>query len=204
MNRSLFKTFSLITILALMLAALPVRSVQAAGSVSITTLGVPYNQNFDSLANSGTPAWTNDSTLPGWYLSTDATPSVTSYMVGTGTSTNGGFYSFGASSSTERALGGLGSNSYYGGSGTGKGYIGVILQNQTGGTITTLSVSYTGEQWRNGNNTAIHSLTFAYAVSASLPSLTASGTAVPALDFAGPIHTTTAGALDGNAAASQG
>jgi predicted extracellular nuclease len=201
MNKALYKAFSLVIILALMFMAVPVKQAQAVGG--ITQLGFPYTQNFDSLANTGTPPWINDSTLSGWFLSTDSNSSVTSYLVGTGSGTTGGFYSFGASSNTERALGGLGSNAYYGASGVGKGYIGWILQNQTGATITTLTVSYTGEQWRNGGNTAVQSLTFAYATSASPLNLTDPGTAVPALDFASPIHTSTATALDGNAAANR-
>jgi hypothetical protein len=187
MYKSLYKMFSVVTILALMLMALPMGSAKAVGS--IVTLGVPYTENFDSLASSGTPAWANDSTLPGWFLSTDATPSVTSYLVGNGSVTTGGFYSFGAVSSTDRALGGLGSNTYYGASGVGLGYIGLILQNQTGATINEMSVSYVGEQWRNGGNTAIQSLNFSYVVSSSLPNLTDPGTAVSALNFASPIHT---------------
>lgn len=197
MKIHLSKVFSLVTILALMLMALPVQSAQAAtGSVVLTASG--YTQYFDSLANGGSPTWANDSTLPGWYLGTDATPSVTTYLVGTGTGTTGGFYSFGSSLATDRALGGLGSNGYYGASGVGKGYMGVVLQNQTGANIDTLTISYTGEQWRDGGNTTAQSLTFSYVISASLPSLTASGTTVSALNFTGPIHTSTAAALNGN------
>src|SRR5258706_3824536 len=186
MNKSLFKAFSIVTILALMLMALPMQSVDAAGTISLTAAG--YTQNFDSLANSGSPTWANDSTLPGWYLSTDATPSVTNYIVGTGSGTTGGFYSFGSASATDRALGGLGSNGYYDASGVGKGYMGVVLQNQTGANIDTLTISYTGEQWRNGGNATAQSLAFSYVISSSLPALTASGTSVSALTFTNPIH----------------
>ena len=69
MNKSLFKVFSLITILALVLMALPVQSAQAlgggSGSVSLTTLGSASTQNFDTLATTGT---TNNLTINGWYL----------------------------------------------------------------------------------------------------------------------------------------
>lgn len=192
------------SILALVATVLPgqARSVRAAGAVPLTATA--YTQNFDTLANSGSSAaWTNDSTLPGWYLGTDANPTVTSYLVGTGSGTTGGLYSFGSASATDRALGGLGSNTYYGASGVGKGYIGLVLQNQTGANISALNVAYTGEQWRNGGNTSVQSLTFSYAIAPSIPALTAAGTAFPALDFASPIHTSTAGALDGNAAANR-
>lgn len=203
MNKSLFKVFSLVTILALVLAAVPLQSVKAAGSVALTASG--YSQNFDSLANSGSSAsWTNDSTLPGWYLGTDATPTVTSYNVSTGTGTAGAFYSFGSTTAlTDRALGGIGSNAYYGTSGVGKGYMGIVLQNQTGANIDTLTISYTGEQWRNNSNTSAQSLTFSYVISSSIPALAASGTSVSALAFTSPIHTSASAALDGNATANR-
>ena len=197
MKQAVSKIFTLIFTLTFILGFLPGQTPAAlAAPIPLTPSSLTYSQNFDSLANSGSPAWTNDSTLEGWYLGTDAIPVVSTYLVGTGSGTAGGFYSFGSSGSTDRALGGLGSNSYYGGSGVGKGYIGLILQNQTGADINTLSVSYTGEQWRGGN-TSVQSLTFSYVVSSSLPTLTDSGTAYPALDFASPINTS-AGALDGN------
>ncbi len=204
MNANKRIILNLLVAIAVVGGLVAITSKPARAEVSITYLGTPYTQNFDSLANSGTSAtWTNDSTLLGWYLSTDATPSVTSYLVGTGSGTTGGFYSFGDSSSPERALGGMGSNTYYGASGVGKGYIGLVLQNQTGATINALSISYTGEQWRNGGNTAVQSLTFSYVINSSIPNLTDEGTAVPALDFASPIHTSTSGVLDGNAAANR-
>jgi len=40
----------------------------AGAQVSLTTLGTPYTQNFDSLLTTGTAnPWTDDSTLAGWY-----------------------------------------------------------------------------------------------------------------------------------------
>jgi len=199
MNKTMPKFFAVAIVLAMVFSFLPkqTHSVQAA-PIPISLNGI-YTQNFDSLSNSGSPTWTNDSTLPGWYLGTDANPTATSYLVGTGSGTTGAFYSFGLAAS-DRALGALGSNSYYGASGVGKGYMGLVLQNQTGANISALSISYTGEQWRNGGNTSAQSLTFSYVIASSLPALTATGTAFPALDFASPIHTSTAGALDGNAA----
>ena len=38
------------------------------------------------------------------------------------------------------------------------------LTNDTGGTITSLDISYVGEQWRNGGNATAHTLTFQYQV----------------------------------------
>ena len=155
------------------------------------SLSLPYMQDFNTLATSGTGnAWTDDSTLSGWY----ATRSI--YIADSGSSQTGALYSFGSSSAADRALGALSSNA------TGDIYYGVKLINDTAQTINVITVTYTGEQWRNGGNTAVQTTFFAYQVDAA--SLTAGPwTDVPALDFASPIHTATAGALDGNAAANQ-
>ena len=205
MKQFMPKFLTIAVVLSMVFSFLPGQTRFVLAAPIPIALNGTYTQNFDSLANSsGTSAsWTDDITLPGWYLRTDANTTVASYLVGIGNGTTGAFYSFGSSGSTDRALGGLGSNTYYGASGVGKGYIGLVLQNQTGANISALNIAYTGEQWRNGGNTSIQSLTFSYVISSSVPALTASGTAFPALDFASPIHTSTAGALDGNAAANR-
>ena len=67
MKKSLFKAFSVIAILALMLMAVPMGSAVAlgggSGSISLTTLGTAYTQDFNTLANTGT---TNNLTINGW------------------------------------------------------------------------------------------------------------------------------------------
>ena len=167
---------------------------------SITAAGVPLTEDFDTLASTGTGiAWTNNSTISGWW-STRPT-----YNSGTGSSNAGALYSFGvagAGPAADRALGTVAS------SGTGTIFLAARLTNSTGGTITSLAISYVGEQWRNGGNTAAHTLTFQYQVAdpgvitgANAP---ATGwTTVPALSFTGPVATATASALDGNAAANR-
>src|SRR6185295_17982194 len=82
------------------------------------------------------------------------------------------------------------------------------LTNNTGGTITSLDISYVGEQWRNGGNTTAHTLTFQYQVAspgviAGANSPTGGWTTVPTLSFTGPVAAATAAALDGNAAANR-
>src|SRR5262245_54243514 len=164
---------------------------------SINTLGVALTENFDSLAQSGTGiAWTDNSTIPGWY-STRAT-----YNSGTGSSNTGALYSFGVAGInpvTDRALGSVASG------GTGTVFQAARLTNNTGGAITSLDISYVGEQWRNGGNATAHVLTFQYQVAdsgvitgANTP---ASGwTTFSPLSFTGPVTGSTAAALDGNAA----
>lgn len=64
--------------------------------------------------------------------------------------------------------------------------------------MTTILVTYDGEQWRNGGNTSPHSLTFDYRVGPSVALTDPGYTAESSLDFTGPIATATAAALDGN------
>src|ERR1043165_7717035 len=74
-----------------------------AGSVSLSTNGSAYTQDFDTLANAGTSG-----TLPtGWYFDETGTNANTLYTAGTGSANSGDTYSFGASGSSERAFGTL-------------------------------------------------------------------------------------------------
>jgi uncharacterized protein len=173
---------------------------------SITTLESPLTENFDTLASTGTGiAWTDNSTIAGWYSSR------TTYNTGTGSSNTGALYSFGVAGTnpvTDRALGDVGSG------GTGTVLWGARFVNNTGNTITSLDVSYNGEQWRNGgSSTATPSVAqtadFQYQV-ANAGVITAINTPSTgwvdhdALDFTSPIFgTTTNSALDGNAAANR-
>ncbi|MEP6915955.1 MAG: Ig-like domain-containing protein, partial [Acidobacteriota bacterium] len=164
---------------------------------SITALDVPLTENFDTLAAAGTnAAWTDNSTIPGWYATRPT------YNAGTGSSNTGALYSFGVAgtnSLSDRALGSVASG------GTGTLFQAVRLTNNTGSTITSLAISYVGEQWRNGGNTSAHTLTFSYQVAdaavvtgANTP--TTGWTTFAPLSFTGPVTGATAAALDGNAA----
>jgi hypothetical protein len=157
------------------------------------SLSSSYSQNFNGLANTGTSnVWTDDATIAGWYSTR------TVYIASPGSSTTGALYSFGTTSSSERALGSVASG------GTGTVRFGARFVNDTGLAVTSLTVSYTGEQWRNGGNTVQHTLSFDYLVGATVTSITAgTWTAVSALNFTGPIATATAAALDGNASANR-
>ncbi len=174
----------------------------ASAQVSLTTFGTPYTQDFDTLPASGSATWTNNSSIPGWFHARTGTG--TTIVANNGGSNAGNLYSYGTGTATERALGSVGS----GGAGAGNFFWGVRLQNNTGGTITSLQVNYTGEQWRNGGNTTPNVVAFSYLVGAptvtgSLAEFQLAGTAVAALNFTSPINTATAAALDGNAAANR-
>src|ERR1700759_3151098 len=168
------------------------------GSVSMNTLGVPLTENFDTLSN--TAGSTTNTALPtGWYITEGGGGARDNeqYAVDTGGSTTGDTYSYGAAGSTERALGELRS-------GTLIPLFGAKFTNNTGATITSLDISYNGEQWRFGgvHSTVADRLDFQYSVNATDLS-TGTYLDANALDFNPPITTGTAGALDGNAAANR-
>ena len=176
------------------------------------TIGVPYTQNFDTLPATGSATWTNNSTIPGWFHARTGTG--TTIVANNGSSNAGNLYSYGCTdanapcnvapnSTTDRALGSLGS----GNAAIGNLFWGVRLQNTTGSTITSLNVSYTGEQWRN-SAAAAQTVSFSYlvgspTVTGSLAEFQAAGVAVPQLDFTSPVTGGTAGALNGNLAANR-
>lgn len=178
----------------LCLLALPVVFVSAhatAACVSLAALDSAHTENFDTLANSGTS--NAASTLPtGWSFYFNA--STTTYRADNGGSNTGGIYSFGATGSNERAFGTLLS-------GTNTPFIGACFQNDTGGTITSLDISYTGEEWRLGTASRADTLSFEYSTDAT-DVKTGTWTGVSALNFTTPDQAT-AGAKDGNTAAEQ-
>jgi len=177
----------------------------APGQVSISSLpSGSYNQNFDSLVNTGTAnAWMDNATLPGWYAATNITSGVAlTYAASAGTDTKGQMYSYGVGGSTERALGSIASGT------SGTLAYGVRFANDTGTDISSILISYTGEQWRNGGNVNPHSLAFSYLISSTPITSADSGeinswTAFTALDFITPTVGATASTLDGNAAANR-
>lgn len=178
------------------LSALP-----AAAQVSLTTLGSPSTQNFDTLPPSGSGTWTNNSTIPGWFHARTGTG--TTIVANDGSSNAGNLYSYGTGTATDRALGSLGS----GNAAVGNLFWGVRLQNNTGATITQLDVSYVGEQWRN-SAAAAQTVAFSYlvgspTVTGSLAEFQSAGVAVPSLDFTSPITGGAASALNGNLAANR-
>ncbi|MEI6358614.1 MAG: hypothetical protein WCP53_16170, partial [Verrucomicrobiota bacterium] len=125
-------------------------------------------QNFDSTITSGTTT-----TLPGGWIAGAAATTVTASA---GTST-AGYYLWGAASSAERALGSVDDSATR--------TIGVYYQNNTGRTVTQLSISYKGEQWRAGTGSS-DKLVFAYSTDAAGSLTSGTWNAVTALDFASP------------------
>jgi uncharacterized protein len=186
--------------------------LSAANGQILLSGGLSYSQNFDSLANTpdnGSVTWADNTTLPGWFASRAFTAGTTStygpysyttYRVGAGTANNGTIWSFGAIGDSDRALGSLGS-------GTPKTNVfGVWIKNDTASAVDTLTIGYTGEQWRNGGNTAVQTLAFSYQVNSTGFASPIGVDAEPnngwvpfsALNFNTPTVGATAAALNGN------
>ncbi len=199
-------------------ATLQVTNVDVAPIVSVSLLAnTPYLQNFDNL---GTTALTNvvsatigsqtnigpltNASLNGWYATKIAGDgsSATSISPDTGTGTSGLVNNYGAAAATDRALGVLASSSNI-------MAIGALIKNDTGGTLTGLSLSMTAEFWRSSTLTQ-NTLTFGYGkIAGAITSanfLSSSGTGVLPLSGAnivGPAFGASSAALDGNNATNQ-
>ncbi len=192
---------SLLTATALLGFSALILSSGTQAQVSLTTLGTPHTQNFDTLPATGSATWTNNSTIPGWFHARTGTG--TTIVANDGSSNAGNLYSYGTGTTTDRALGSLGS----GNAAVGNLFWGIRLQNNTGAVINALDISYVGEQWRNS---AAAAQTVAFSFGVGTPTVTGSlaefqvpGIAVNQLDFTSPITGGAAGALNGNLAANR-
>jgi hypothetical protein len=157
-------------------------------AITLMALDVPTSTiTFDELQFS---AGTNlfDITR-GFYFFEQGTNANSTYRAGTGTSTTGDTYSFGATDDSDRALGSLTATALT------PNTIGALIENKTGTLVNAVTVQYTGEQWRSGSATG-DTLFFAYSLDAT--SLN-TGTWVPvsALNFIAPINEASS-ALNGN------
>ena len=165
-------------------------TVVTPASLTTTT----YTQDFNTLANTGT-----SSVLPnGWQVFEGGNNGNAFYSTGNGDFNGGSAYSYGATGSTERALGSLTSGNL------SPIYLGAFFTNGLGSAITGLSFAYTGEQWRAGN-AADDRLTFQYSLNATAVN-NGTWTELSSLTFAPLVVnglTGTAALLDGNLAANQ-
>jgi hypothetical protein len=169
-------------------------SLQA--QISLTGSAPQYNQDFNTLATSGT---TNTNLPAGWVLVEAGANANGQYRAGDGSSNTGDTYSFGTGTDTERSLGGVASNNL-------QSRFGASFLNNTGNVINSFSLSYFGEQWRRGNTTAgkQDSLIFAYSTNAtSLDDAGATWNQVNSLSFFSAQTPATASSLDGNAASNR-
>ena len=191
---------------------------------TVTNTAYTYTQNFNSLPTQAgattltSNVWVNNSTLTGWYcnISNSVTPVIfgasgacTNILGGTGSSSTGGFYSYGTNgvnANSDRAIGAIQANAFAASGAPSMAY-GVRFTNDTGVAMTNFTITYTGEEWRVNGNAAVQSLLCAYRVdSAPITNADVGSSStwntVAALQFNSPVTAGTAG-LDGNAAANR-
>ncbi|MEJ8755856.1 T9SS C-terminal target domain-containing protein [Pontibacter sp. H259] len=181
-------------------------SHQATAQVSLNPFTTSYIQDFNTLPATASGTWASGTAyMPGWYLNRTV-PATTTLNFGTGTSNAGGLYSYGPANNTDRALGAISSATAT----VGEFAWGLLIQNNTGKTITALHVNYTGEQWRSSSTTAPQqTTTFWYATNPDQaafnlsPKSDAGWINVRDLDFTSPVFKAAPGALDGNAPANK-
>lgn len=173
--------------------------------------GTTHVENFDGLISSSSVASAFSATinaqagipaLAGWQAAKVAGTGsgATAFTADTGSNSGGLVYSYGASGSTERALGVVasGSNIFA---------IGPAFKNVSGRTITSVTIRLTAEFWRS--STAVqNTLTFAYGLSGGSPTFAnflsdSSLTPLSSLNIVGPQPVSSNGALDGNLAANR-
>src|SRR5688572_8583746 len=130
----------------------------------------PTNTNMEAVITDGwqddvDPAVSaeNDVSIPGWYLWHSVSPASENgfngnqrMRISNGSSNTGAFYSYGANTVTERSLGSVGSTTIAN-QPTGtppandtRVLTALRLTNNTGGELTEFTLTYTGEQWRDG------------------------------------------------------
>ncbi len=166
--------------------ALALFSLESVAQVSITTANSAVTQNFDGMGATGT------TTPSGWFVGTATSSSSTTVVSNNGSSNGGGNYNYGVASDGERALGSLASSSTIRNTEA-------RFTNNTGVTITSITVSYDGEQWRLGQNGSLETgLVLQYSTNGS--TYTNMGTSY---NFVPPITSGTAGQLVGNTGANR-
>ena len=111
-----------------------------------------YSQNFDGMALGTT-------TPSGWFVGTGTGAAVTGTTVipDIGASSGSGNYNYGvggAHTSADRALGSIAD-----GAAVSQVDTEVDIQNNSSFAITQFTISYTGEEWRNGGSTILNTLT---------------------------------------------
>lgn len=184
-------------------ALLAAMATVASAQVSFTD--GTYSENFDGMGTT-----TVSAAFAGAIGVQSAVPGVTGWsgtrnggnstsainlIADTGSGNSGAIYNYGAASATDRALGVLSSGSTV-------PTIGTEIVNNTGATITSVTITFTAEFWRSSTSVQ-NILSFAYGVSGgtitSADYLTNAGmSALATLNVIGPAPVASNGALDGD------
>ncbi|MBK6989753.1 MAG: hypothetical protein IPH33_16830 [Bacteroidetes bacterium] len=135
----------------------------------------------------------NSTAIGGWQITNQTTNGDIRFETNTGSGNSGSVYSYGANLATERAIGSLGSSN--------NPAIGSVFTNTSGGPLSSVTITFVGEQWRFGGGVP-NTLSFEYQV-AGTDILNGTFTGVAGLDFTSPVTSGVAGPLDGNIALNQ-
>lgn len=156
--------------------------------ISLIGVNVPYNEEFDGMGTSVT----DTNYLPGWTAINTVNGTTLSMAVTNGSDTTGNAYNVGRTDVEERAFGTLADAATI-------PAIGALFTNNTGGSVSKISIQARMEQWRQSGNASVNeSVAFYYSLDAtSLNSGT--WTAVTALNLNEKLTTTaTSMAVNGN------
>src|SRR5688572_30369237 len=120
----------------------------AFAQVSMTVVGTnTYTQDFNSLTKTVTATWSNNLTLPGWYVQQGA-KAPTVITPNNGSNNNPELFSLGDGSADDRSLGSISTVA------AGKHVYVLRLKNNTNTVVNRINVSFDLIQWWNnaGNN----------------------------------------------------
>lgn len=170
--------------------------ITVIGNCQFPLLSANYSQDFNSLPGGiatmpvGGDLSVINSQLNGWYFYEMGSAGNLSISSGDGNISTGDTYQFGNTGINERSLGTLRSSVV-------NSILGFYFVNNSGQTITSIAISYTGEQWRLGTANRPDKLDVQYSLSATSVN---SGIWVDAepLDFNAPVSLPPTGALNGN------
>ncbi|MDR0901974.1 MAG: hypothetical protein LBM92_04305, partial [Opitutaceae bacterium] len=173
-----------------MLIAAALLAAPFSTDAQVPYTGGAYTQDFNTLPRAGgRNTWENNKTLPGWHADFMTRENLPFFRADSGGGSVG-VASYGSDGSADRALGSrVSANS-------GDMALGFCLRNDTGATITSVTISYDGEQWREDGETPA-TLFFACKVNGGLRTGTGGWTPVEKLNFTGPKTAATARPIDG-------
>ncbi len=193
--------------LIVIIGVVSVAALTAQGQILLSSFAnANYVQNFDTLAKppATNAPWADNTTLKGWYAGHQIgknAPEFTSYRVSDGSMKNGWLYSFG---SIPRAL--LRTGRWEPSPPARPWRLRLACGSKTTHPVpsSNITVSYTGEQWRNGGKPDTHSLVFSYRVSSTAITNIDVGVdenwkPFEALDFKPPVTGSKVSTLDGHA-----
>lgn len=190
-----------------MLSAFSVVAISSSfGQISVDGSGA-YSTNFDGLISTGTQSLSSTTGVPtalntadGWFGTRGGGSSTNAinFIANDGSINTGALYSYGATGSSDRALGSLASGSNF-------PAFGAWFSNDSGSLFTSITISFTAEFWRSSTVNQ-NVLSFAYGfdttgVSSANFLTSTSMTAVSNLNVVGPapvLDPPSNGALDGN------